>query len=110
MTTARAPLAILGGYGSGKTSFCRHYAAKLMEEEDGGLIPLLIQLREFRTALKIESVIRDFLDEKCGVAAPRFETFWRMYEEGILLLLFDGFDEMALRVEPSVVEANLQQI
>lgn len=105
----RAPLALLGGYGTGKTSFCMHYSARLMASADA-LIPVVIQLREFRKALKIESVIRDFLDEECAATAVRFETFWRMYQEGLMLLLFDGFDEMAIRVDSSVVEANLAEI
>jgi Holliday junction resolvase-like predicted endonuclease len=103
------PLVILGSYGTGKTSFCRHYAVRLIEKQDN-LIPVLINLRDLNKVVRIESLVRDFLDEQCNAASPRFDTFWRMYTEGFLLLLFDGFDEMASRVDSSTLEANLAEI
>jgi signal transduction histidine kinase len=60
--------------------------------------------------MKIESLIRDFLDENCPSSSPRFDVFMRMYREGLLLLLFDGFDEMAIRMDASDVDANLTEI
>jgi len=54
-------------------------------------------------------LIRDFLEEKCR-ASSHFDTFWRMYSEGMLLIFFDGFDEMATRADASVLEANLLEI
>jgi len=103
------PLVIFGSYGTGKTSFCRHYAVRLIEKQEN-LIPVLINLRDFKKVVRIESLVRDFLDEQCNAASPRFDTFWRMYTEGRLLLLFDGFDEMASRIDSSTLEAHLTEI
>jgi len=108
-TPQHTALALLGGYGTGKSSFCRHYSVRLAERTKGP-IPVLLQLRNFQKAVRIESLIRDFLEEECNTSTPRFDTFWRMYSEGLLLLLFDGFDEMAARADAAIVEANLLEI
>lgn len=105
----KSPLAILGGYGTGKSSFCRHYAVRLTANSESQ-IPIILPLRDFQKTIKMESLIRDFLDEQCDSPSPRFDTFWRMYREGFLLLIFDGFDEMAVRVDRSVLESNLLEI
>lgn len=109
MRSKKNPLAILGSYGTGKTSFCRHYAVRLMALPKMP-IPIIIPLRDFHKQMKIESLIRDFMDEQCHSPFPRFESFYRMYEERMLLIIFDGFDEMASRVDSTVLEANLQEI
>ncbi|MDQ3818147.1 MAG: restriction endonuclease [Acidobacteriota bacterium] len=105
----KAPLIILGSYGTGKSSFCRHYAARLASLPNG-VTPVIIPLRDFPKAVKIESLIRDFLEEECDSMHPRFDTFWRMYQEGLLLILFDGLDEMATRMDRATLEANLSEI
>lgn len=107
-------LAILGGYGTGKTSLCQkltHDLAKSYLDNPGSTrIPILFNLREFTKNLKIESLVTSFLDEECGVGNPRFKLFRAMNEAGILLLIFDGFDEMAVRVDRDTLEMNLQEI
>jgi signal transduction histidine kinase len=105
----KAPLALLGGYGTGKTSFCRHYAVRIADRPESP-IPIILPLRDFRKQMRIESLVRDFLDEQCDAPSPRFDTFWRMYCEGLLLIFLDGFDEMAIRVDATVLEANLTEI
>jgi signal transduction histidine kinase len=105
----KRPLAILGGYGTGKSSFCKHYAFRL-QERSNSLIPIIINLRDFHKTLKIESLIRDFLEEQCHAQAPRFDIFWKIYCDGQILLMFDGFDEMATRVDTSTIESNLFEI
>lgn len=105
----KSPLAILGGYGTGKSSFCRHYASRL-SSHSSGITPVIIPLRDFPKVVRLESLIRDFLDEQCDSPSPKFDTFWRMYQEGLLLIFFDGFDEMATRVDRATLEANLTEI
>jgi signal transduction histidine kinase len=105
---AGKPIAILGGYGTGKSSFCLQYATRPSTLER--CVPVIIQLRGYSKALSIESLIRDFLDLECGSLDARFRTFWRMFEEGLVLLMFDGLDEMAARVDRDTLEANLLQL
>lgn len=107
-------LAILGEYGMGKTSLCqklaRDQAAFYLKAPDSNRIPLLFNLREFTKALKIEALVSSFLDEECGAINPRFRLFQAMNDAGNFLLIFDGFDEMAARVDMDILEMNLQEI
>jgi len=107
-------LAILGEYGTGKTSWCQKVAHDLAVEylkaPGSSRIPILFSLREFTKTLKIESLVTSFLDEECGVINPRFRLFQAMNQAGIFLLIFDGFDEMAVRVDIDTLEINLQEI
>ena len=97
----RNHISILGDYGTGKTSFCRQYAAKQgrrwLADPDRERIPLLINLREYTKTLKAESLITDALVNQYDIRGATFETFARFNADGKLLIFFDGFDEMAQR-------------
>lgn len=58
----------------------------------------------------LEAYITSFLDRECKVVNPRIELFRAMNEVGIFLLIFDGFDEMAVKVDADTVESNLLEI
>ena len=105
----RRPIALLGGYGTGKTSFCRHYAATTCDASDKP-IPVVLKMRDYARGRSMKSLIRDFLEEECESPHPRFDTFWRMYAEGLILLMLDGFDEMAAHADRAVIEHNLEEI
>ena len=40
----------------------------------------------------------------------RFQLFRTMNEAGVFLLMFDGFDEMAVRVDADTLDMNLREI
>lgn len=107
-------LAILGEYGTGKTSWCQKLAhdlaASYLKTPGSTRIPILFNLREFTKTLKMESLVTSFLDEECCAINPRFKLFQAMNDAGIFLLIFDGFDEMAVRVDVDTLEMNLQEI
>src|SRR5215471_13866301 len=107
-------LAILGEYGTGKTSVCqklaRDMAARSVESPATSRIPILLNLREFVKKLDIESLITSFLDKECEVVNPRFRLFDAMNRAGMFVLIFDAFDEMAIKVDRDIVEMNLQEI
>ena len=107
-------LAILGEYGAGKSSWCQKLAhdlaASYLKAPGSVRIPILFNLREFTKTLKIESLVTSFLDEECGVLNPRFKLFQVMNDTGIFLIIFDGFDEMAVKVDADTLEINLQEI
>ena len=107
-------LAILGEYGTGKSSFCQKLAHDLavsyLKATASTRIPIVLNLREFTKTLKIESLVLSFLDEECGVMNPRFKLFEAMNDAGAFVLVFDGFDEMAVRVDQDTLEMNLQEI
>lgn len=107
-------LAILGEYGTGKSSWCQKLthdlAASYLQTAGSARIPILFNLREFTKTLKIESLVTSFLDDECDVQNPRFKLFKAMNDAGIFLLIFDGFDEMAVRVDVDTLEKNLYEI
>jgi len=77
---------------------------------DASRIPILLNLRDFIGKLDLEAYITSFLDRECKVVNPRIELFRAMNEVGIFLLIFDGFDEMAVKVDADTLESNLLEI
>ena len=109
----RNHLSILGDYGTGKTSFCRQYAAKLgrrwLEDPDRWRIPILISLRDYAKAMNLEQLITDFLVNRYGIQTS-YRAFQRFNADGKLLLLFDGFDEMAQKTDYNTAIANFWEL
>lgn len=111
---ARSHISILGDYGTGKTSFCRQYAAKLgrrwLADPDRARIPVLINLREYTKTLKVDSLVTDALVNQYGIRGVTFEAFQRYNADGKLLVFFDGFDEMAQRTGRSTAVDNFWEL
>lgn len=107
-------LAIFGDYGSGKSTLCQKLAHDLalsyLNEPSSSRIPILLNLRDFIGKLDLEAYITSFLDRECKVINPRIELFRAMNEAGIFLMIFDGFDEMAVKVDADTLESNLIEI
>ena len=107
-------LAIFGEYGSGKSTLCQKLARDLalshLNDPSSSRIPILLNLREFVGKLDLEAYITSFLDRECKVPNPRIELFRAMNEAGIFLMIFDGFDEMAVKVDADTLESNLLEI
>jgi len=110
---ARNHISILGDYGTGKTSFCRQYAAKLgrrwLADPDHHRIPILISLRDYAKAMNLEQLVTDFLVNRYGIQA-KYEAFRRFNADGKLVLLFDGFDEMAQKVDVQTTVDNFEEL
>jgi len=106
--------AIFGEYGSGKSTLCQKLARDLalshLNDPSSSRIPILLNLRDFVGKLDIEAYITSFLDRECNVVNPRIELFRAMNEAGIFLMIFDGFDEMAVKVDADTLESNLIEI
>jgi formylglycine-generating enzyme required for sulfatase activity len=109
----RNHISILGDYGTGKTSFCRQYAAELgrrwLADPDRNRIPILISLRDYARTLSLEPLVTDFLVNQYGIQAP-YEAFARFNADGKLVLLFDGFDEMAQKVDYQTTVDNFEEL
>jgi len=92
----RNHLSLLGDFGTGKTWFCRRLAGAMAGVT--GRIPICILLRDYSRAYDIEQVLTDALTNRFGIPlAAGYKTIRRLSEEGRLLLIFDGFDEMERR-------------
>jgi hypothetical protein len=91
------PIAIVGGYGTGKTSYARFLAAALARtclDEPGSRIPILLSLGDFTTAVSIVNVVFNQLSAYFGVRDFSIGAFKLLNKQRRFVLIFDGFDEM----------------
>jgi hypothetical protein len=93
-------LFILGEYGTGKTSFARHFVYQMLRDKfrhhgTTQFTPIIINLRECRRTFNIRQVVTDTLVNHYGIRLPSFMAFERICSAGGILLVLDGFDEMA---------------
>ncbi len=87
---------VLGDFGTGKT-FLLHELARRMPERLPHLVPVLVELRALEKARTLDQLIAQHL----ATADERYidlDAFRYMLREGRIVLLFDGFDELAARV------------
>jgi len=89
-------LVLLGDFGTGKT-FLLHELARRMGEEGDGLIPILLQMRSLEKGRSLDALLAQHFAQE-GVEDFSPSRFRYMLEQGRVALLFDGFDELALRV------------
>lgn len=109
-------VSLLGEFGSGKTWFCRHYAYTRLKAYLANpateRLPLLITLRNFTKATSARELINDALTEQYQaqfVGAP-YEVFEELNRRGKILLILDGFDEMARKVDKQTVVDNFWEL
>jgi len=89
-------IVLLGDFGTGKT-FLLHELARRMGETEGGLVPILLQMRSLEKGRSLDELLaQHFAREGMDGFSPA--KFRYMLEQGRIALLFDGFDELALRV------------
>ncbi len=109
-------ISLLGDFGAGKTWFCRHYAyrqlQRYIEDPIKERLPLLITLRTFAKAMNSKQLINDALIEqyKLQFVGSPYNIFQEMNRRGKLLLILDGFDEMARQVDYQTVVDNFWQL
>lgn len=106
-------LALIGSYGTGKSSFARslvyRYAVRYQQGETGRL-PLLIELRNFASHQNIEGLLLHELHERHGLHPWSLETFRRLNNTGKLLVILDGFDEMKHGLTRDALLYNFDQL
>jgi WD40 repeat protein len=107
-------LSILGEYGTGKTSFCRKLAydlaKKYRKDPLNNRIPILINLRDYSKVMSVRQLITDLLINEYRIRGIDFSLFEKMNRDGLFLLIFDGFDEMAQKVIFDVAYSNFSKI
>ncbi|MBE9185932.1 NACHT domain-containing protein [Microcoleus sp. LEGE 07076] len=103
---AKEHISVLGEFGTGKTWFAFHYAWTALQrykqaKEKGTQrprLPLIITLRDYARALNVENVLAGFFFTQHNIRLNS-EVFDQLNRMGKLLLIFDGFDEMAAKCD-----------
>lgn len=112
----RKHISLLGEFGSGKTWFCRHYAYRQLErylnDPLNERMPLLITLRDFTKTLTVQLLINDAMLSKYKLpfVGDAFEIIQELNHRGKLLLILDGFDEMARQVNFQKIVDNFWEL
>jgi WD40 repeat protein/3',5'-cyclic AMP phosphodiesterase CpdA len=99
---------VLGDFGAGKT-FLLHEVARRMTSEIPHMVPVLIELRNLEKARTMEELIAQHLTG-AGERYLDLEAFPYMLREGRIALLFDGFDELVLRVSYQRATEHLETL
>ena len=87
---------VLGHFGTGKT-FLLHELARRLGEAGGPLTPILIEMRDLEKGRSLDELVAQHL-ARAGMERIDLKAFRYMLAQGRIVLLFDGFDELALRV------------
>jgi 3',5'-cyclic AMP phosphodiesterase CpdA len=87
---------VLGDFGRGKTSFLRQLS-RVLPAELPGLQPILVELRGLEKAPTLDELLSQYLVRQ-GVDDISPTKLRYMIHSGRVGLLFDGFDELELRV------------
>jgi len=92
------PVAILGGYGAGKSSLARRVVsaqAKRALEDPSARRPVLIPLGNLARYSTLEGLLGGMFTHDHPIRQGfHFRTFLELNEKGRLLIVLDGFDEM----------------
>ena len=115
---AKEHISILGEFGTGKTWFALHYAwvtlQRYRDAQKRGTelprLPLVIPLRDYAKAVSVESLFSEFFFRKHEIPLPGYSAFEQLNRMGKLLLIFDGFDEMAARVDRQEMINNFWEL
>ncbi len=109
---ASPALAILGGYGQGKTSFATklasHYAEAHMKDA-AERMPILIRLGEVVHETQLEGLFGKEFTAKFPVHGYQFQTLEHLNAAGRLLIILDGFDEMKHAMTASDFHSNFRE-
>ncbi|MFJ8621434.1 NACHT domain-containing protein [Kitasatospora sp. NPDC093550] len=106
---------LLGDPGSGKSTLARYLALALLHGSAGplapldGLVPLVVELRQYAEGQWRERTFEDFLDHRhhvAGMSLPGPELR-RLLDEGRVVIVFDGLDEV---FDPGVRAATAERI
>jgi predicted NACHT family NTPase len=115
---AKEHISVLGEFGTGKTWFALHYAwitlQRYLEAKRRGVerprLPLVIPLGDYAKAVSVESLFSEFFFRKYEIPLQGYSVFEQLNRMGKLLLIFDGFDEMAARVDRQQMINNFWEL
>ena len=99
---------VLGDFGRGK-SFALREVARRLGETDSAPIPILIDLGAMDRSHAVDGLVAAHLAER-GEDRIDLRAFRYMLEEGRIVLLFDGFDELVTRISYDRAADHLENL
>jgi hypothetical protein len=106
-------IAIVAGYGKGKSTFARHFATALAREalkEPWRRVPVLVPLGDIVDEQSLEGLLGKVFTTQPGVRGYNFGLFEKLNGAGRYVVIFDGFDEMKHGMTLSRFEANITEL
>ncbi|MFH9681988.1 NACHT domain-containing protein [Streptomyces globisporus] len=111
-------LSLLGEFGMGKSWFSLHFASRLAQAwkdaKQRGVprprMPLVIPLREYAKQTSVSALLSEFFFNKHKIGLRSYDVFSVLNRMGRLVLIFDGFDEMATRIDRNTMVANFWEL
>ena len=104
---------LLGEYGTGKSTFLKHYASvlaqRLLSIPNDARIPILITLGQRKLQKSIESLVTYTLAENYSLHVA-FGTIESLMKEGQIVLLLDGFDEISTNIDRYSVMESFREL
>jgi hypothetical protein len=107
------PLAILGSYGTGKTTLAKRIASILApkaREQRSNRIPILVRLGEISSEQSLEGLLGKLFTAHSVVRNYTFDLFMALNEMGRFALFLDGFDEMKHTLTWQEFRYNFRQL
>jgi len=107
------PVAIVAGYGRGKTTFALHFSACRAQkalDNPNSRIPILIPLGDTIDDITLESLIGKMFSSQFRLNNYHFSLFTALNNAGKFVILFDGFDEMKHGMSIGMFDRAVQQL
>lgn len=107
------PMAIIGSYGQGKSTFAKHLAAVLAteaREDRSRRIPILITLGDLVEEQSLDGLVGSVLASKHKSSGYHFSLFRELNKAGAFLIIYDGLDEMKHGMVPRTFQRNLDNL
>ena len=107
------PLAIVSGYGKGKSTFARHLTAVLADEalkDPTKRVPILVPLGSIVDEQSLEGLLGKIFTSFSQVQNYNFDLFQKLNDNGFFIVVFDGFDEMKHGMTLHRFESNIDEL
>jgi hypothetical protein len=113
ISESEQPLAILGSYGMGKTTFTRRMAyvlASLTIADRTARIPIVLRLGDISSEQSLEGLLGKTLTATNVVRNYTFDFFMALNQIGRFVIFLDGFDEMKHTLSWEEFRYNFRQL
>lgn len=107
------PIAILGSYGQGKTSFSKKLSYTLSEKylnDNTYRIPIYIKLSSISKEQSIEGLLGKILTTTAYIRNYNYHSFNQLNKAGKFVIILDGFDEMKHSLTWEEFKYNFNQL